>query len=269
MEISEFSTLDELKQEIYDDLERFAISSVRFPVRFIFLNSHEELKDVVDLLTDNSKLVELNSFLYSENSWLTVDQVINEIKNINETSVIVPFSEYIRFLNDVSFNNILLSLAQIQNTKIKLYIPLVGLWERFESVFLDHFSRKDNWAPIWRLNTELKQINIYQINFDFNKMIDTNNFKLVSNTKEWFDLWKLGGIDNIISLPKPLSIHFKNSLPDLTFSQDIINNPKEYLSKILGFPINIKYEPEENDYWVELLIFVSNKNSQLSFHLYD
>ena len=110
MVIKNFSTLDDLKLEINEDLERFNISSIRFPVRFIFLNSHEELNEIVDLLTDNSNLVEISSFLYSENSWLTVDQVIKEIKNINETSVIVPLSEYIRFLDDNSFYNILIQI---------------------------------------------------------------------------------------------------------------------------------------------------------------
>ena len=262
MVIKNFSTLDDLKLEINEDLERFNISSIRFPVRFIFLNSHEELNEIVDLLTDNSNLVEISSFLYSENSWLTVDQVIKEIKNINETSVIVPLSEYIRFLDDNSFYNILISLAMIENTNLKLYVPLVGLWERFENIFFDKFSRKNHWAPIWRLTTESKQINIYQINFDFNKKINTNNLKLVSNTKEWFDLWKLTDIDNIISLPKPLSIHFKNSLPDLTFTQEIINTPKEYLSKILGMDVDIEYKSQEKEYWDDLLIDVSGRNNK-------
>ena len=269
MEINKFENLDDLKQEINDDLDRFSISSVRFPVRFIFLNSHEELNEIVDLLTDGAKLVEISSFLYSENSWFSVDQIVREIKNINETSVIVPISEYIRFLDRNSFYNILTGLAEIENTNLKLYIPLVGLWERFENEFLDKFSRKNNWAPIWRLTTEPTQINIYQINYDFNKNINPNDLKLVSNTKEWFDLWKFSDVKDIISLPKPLSIHFKNSLPDLTFTQSIIDNPKQYLSQILGMDINIEYNPEEKEYWDELLIDISNsKNKSISFSDY-
>lgn len=269
MEVNEFQNFDDLKQEINNDLKRFSISSARFPVRFIFLNSHEELNEIVDLLTDDSELVEISSFLYSENSWFTVNQIVKEIKNINRTSVIVPLSEYIRFLDDNSFYGILNSLAEIENTNLKLYIPLVGLWERFENEFMYMFSRKDNWAPIWKLNTEPHQINIYQVNFEFNENIKTNGLKLVSNTKEWFDLWKFSDIDNIISLPKPLSIHFKNSLPDLTFTQDILNTPNDYLSKILGLNVNIKYNPKEKEYWDELLIDISNKNNKnISFRDY-
>lgn len=269
MESNEFQNLVELKDEINKDLERFSISPTRFPVRFIFLNSHAELNEIVDLLTDSSELVEISSFLYYDDSWFTVDQIVKEIKNINKTSVIVPLSEYIRFLNDTSFFNILNSLAEIENTNLKLYIPLVGLWERFENIFLNNFSRKNHWAPIWKLTSEPKQISIFQINFDFNKDIKTNEFKLVSNTKEWFDLWKFNDINKIISLPNQLSIHFKNSLPDLTFTQDIINTPKEYLAKIFGFNVNIEYNPKEKEYWDELLIDISNKNyNNISFRDY-
>ena len=268
MEIKELETINDLKQEINNDLDRISISSARFPVRFIFLNSHEELNEIVDLLTDGAKLVEINSFLYSDNSWFSVDQIVREIKKINETSVIVPVSEYIRFLNKDAFYNILTGLAEIENTNLKLYIPLVALWERFENEFLDKFSRRNNWAPIWKLTTDSTQINIYQINFDFNENINTNDLKLVSNTKEWFDLWKFSDINNIISLPKPLSIHFKNSLPDLTFTQEIINNQKEYLSKILGMDVNIEYNIEEKEYWDELLIDISNRDKNISFSDY-
>lgn len=268
MEINNFKNLDELKLEINKDLDRFSISSTRFPVRFIFLNSHEELTEITDLLTDGAKLIELSSFLYSDNSWFTVDQIVKEIKNIKETSVIVPISEYIRFLNKDSFKKILTGLAEIENTNLKLYIPLVGLWERFENEFLENFSRRNNWAPIWRLITEPTQINIYQINFDFNKNINTKGLKLVSNTKEWFDLWKFSDIKNIISLPKPLSIHFKNSLPDLTFTQEIIDNPKQYLSEILDMNVNIDYNSKEKEYWDELLIDISNYDKNISFREY-
>lgn len=270
MEINNFQNLDYLKQEINAELERFSVSSARFPVRFIFLNSHDELNQIVDLLTDDAvELVEISSFLYSDNSWFTVDQIVKEIKKINKTSVIVPLSEYIRFLNDDSFYNILTSLAEIENPNLKLYFPLVGLWERFENIFFDNFSRRDNWAPVWRLTTEPNQINIYQVNFKFNENIQTNDLKLVSNTREWFNLWKLSDVENIISLPKPLSIHFKNSLPDLTFTQDIIDTPKQYLSKILGFNVNIEYDLKEKEYWDELLIDVSKKNNKnFSFRSY-
>ena len=163
-------------------------------------------------------------------SWLTVDQVVREIKKLNVSSIIVPFSEYIRFLEDKDFSKILKALSEIENTDFRLYVPLVGLWDRFEDLFWKKYYRKDNWAPIWKLMTPIKSIKIYQIGFEFNNDINTHQLKLISNTREWLDMWKNDEFENIISLSKPLLSKFEYSLPDQTFSREMINDPKEYLS---------------------------------------
>ncbi|WP_323737502.1 BREX-4 system phosphatase PglZ (plasmid) [Methanosphaera sp. ISO3-F5] len=261
--IFEYSNLNDLKESVKLDLEEFNISSSRFPVRFIFLNSYEELKNVVEILSENATKIELSSFLFSENSWFTNSELIKKIKEINETSVIVPLSEYIRFLDDVSFNEIFSLLAGIENTNIKLYIPLVGLWERFNDVFWNNFYRKNNWAPIWKLKSNAKQICIYQIDgFDFKDNFETNTLLLISNTKQWFELWKKDNVMKIISLPKPLSVYFENSLPDKTFMREVITTPKEYLSKIFDINLNINYNPNEKEYWEYLLTDISKKNQK-------
>lgn len=262
MAIHKFFEINELKKAIESDLVDFNISATRFPIRFIFLNSHDELKEIVDLLIDDAKKIELSSFLLSETSWFSVDQILNEIDKINETSVIVPLSEYIRFLDNDEFKMILKALALIENKNFKLYIPLVGLWERFDDQFWKSFDRKDHWAPIWKLETPNKQIKIFQINFKFNENINTNDLKLVSTTKQWFELWKNDDINEVISLLKPLSIYFPNSLPDFTFVQEIIDNPKEYLLKIFNMNISIEYSEDEKEYWDKLLIDVSNLNKK-------
>ena len=128
--IYEFDDLENLKESMRSDLEEFNISSNRFPIRFIFLNSHDELKEVVELLKDemNVDIIRLSNFLYSDDSWLTPTQVIKQIKKLNDNSVVVPFSEYIRFLKPEDFYNILKGLSEIEKDNIRIYIPLVGLW---------------------------------------------------------------------------------------------------------------------------------------------
>ncbi len=263
MAIHNFTELSNLKEVIREDLDNFSISANRFPIRFIFLNSHNELKEIVDLLYDNAtNIIELSSFLYSDDGWLSVDQVVKEIKNLKESSIIVPFSEYIRFLHDADFKKILSALAEIEDTDFRLYVPLVGLWDRFDDLFWNDYYRKDNWAPIWKLNTPIKSIKIYQIGFEFNKEINTHQLKLISNTHEWLDMWKRDDVDEIISLSKPLLSKFEYSLPDQTFSREMINTPKEYLSKIFDMNIENPYSSDEEEYWIKLLIDVSNQNKK-------
>lgn len=262
--IRNFSSFDDLKKEVSNDLEEFNISSNRFPVRFIFLNSHEELKEIVDLLINGAKKEELSSWLYSDNSWFTSDQIIKNISNLDHTSVIVPLSEFIRFSDDEEFIKIISQLATIENndnnSKRRLYIPLVGLWKRFENLFWNSFSRKENWTSLWKLDSPSNPIKIYQVNFDFKKNIQKGSFELVSNSKQWFELWKKNNFEEIISLIKPLSFLFKNSLPDNTFTQEIINTPKDYLYKLFHMNVDIPYNPDEKEFWDELLVDVSNLN---------
>ena len=242
--IHEFKTLDELEDAIIGDEKDHSLSSKRFPVRFIFLNSHDDLKTVTSILSKNhTKIREIKTFLYSDDSWFTPNQITEEINKIHETSLIIPLSEYIRFLNDDDFLEIFTSLSQIENKNIKIYIPLVGLWDRFNNVFWNNFYRKDNWTSIWKLESDAKKIKIYQINFDLKTKVNNENMEVVSNSDEWFDLWKKEEFTNIISSVNPT--YFKNSIPDNTFSIEFINNPKEYLSEILKLNIGIDYKAAE------------------------
>ena len=268
MEINKFSELADLKDMIKEDFENFDVTAHRFPIRFIFLNSHEELKEVTDLMVNENNLIELTSFLSKDNGWLTPNDIIKNIEKISDNSIVVPLSEFIRFLDDQKFESVLSALAEIENPSIRIYIPLVGLWDRFEDLFYDRFYRQDDWAPIWKLNSENKSIKIYQLAFDFNKNIKTKDLILISNTKEWFELWKNDDdFEEIISLVKPILINFHNSVPDQTFSQDVIKTPREYLSKIYGIDIDIPYDESYKSFWDNLLIYVSNENKKnLSFN---
>ena len=263
--IFEFSDLEELKESVKNDLIESDISSARFPIRFIFLNSHDELKEVVDLLKDEMEidLINISKFLSMEDGWIPINSLITEIKSIEKNSVVVPFSEYIRFLKPEDFTKILNNLAAIEDVtgNFKVYVPLVGLWERFDDQFWKNFTREE-WAPIWKLNTPYKRIKIYQVTFDLDKRIQPKKFKLVSNTNEWFELWKQDQIKNIISLSRPLYRYFENTIPDKTFDREIINNPKEFLSKILYVDVDIPYISDEDSFWNELLIYVSNLNKR-------
>ena len=80
--IYKFSTLNELEEAINKDKTEFNISANRYPIRFIFLNSHEELKKIVNLLIKKgAKKKDLSSFLISKNSWLSDDEIVDRIKS--------------------------------------------------------------------------------------------------------------------------------------------------------------------------------------------
>lgn len=253
--MEKFESIIRLYERITKDKNSFRPSDVRYPVRFIFLNSFEELKEVVNHLSSlNIETVDLEDKLSSENTWFTTTEVINIVKDLSKNSILFPISEFLRFLDKNSFYTTIKSLTEIEKTNVRIYIPLVGLEERFQKEFWNKFYRKEEWAPIWKLATFSKKINIFQINFDLpNKYIPLENFKRISSTKEWFNIWKNDDITSIISFSKPLSYFYKNCLPDQTFELEVIINQKEYLEKIFEIDIPVEFNENEADFWNNLI----------------
>ena len=66
----------------------------------------------------------------------------------------------------------------------------MGLYKRFSNEFMEEFYRKDEWAPIWCLNGTSDQLTIYHADFDFEVELELEEFEIIRNTHDWFNLWK-------------------------------------------------------------------------------
>lgn len=269
MGIEIFDSIDSLSKRIINDRTSNRISDNRFPVRFIFLNSFEELKIVFEILSsENAKIIDLSNLLLNENTWLTPEEIVDPVKELDEDAIFLPLSEYLRFQDDNDFYGILKSLTEIEKDSKRIYVPLVGLWERFQSEFWNNFYRRKEWAPIWKLSTPSKKIQIFQINFDLTyNDIPLKNTELISSTKAWFDLWKKENIETIISYSNPLYYFYKDWLPDHTFDLEKVNTIKEFINKIFEIKIPIEFKEDELDFWNKLLGEVVNlAEKRISFN---
>lgn len=264
--IFECSDLDSLKEKLEQDFDENA----RYPVRFIFLNSYHELNEIVKFLSAKLDNFDISSLLQpygNEDGWFLDTTLINKIENIQNISVVYPVSEYFRFLDrDTLLYSVFPALSQIENNeskwKFKIYIPLVGLWDQFKLFWREYYKNKEDYVH-WKLNAvEELNLNLYQICFDFESI--NSNFKHVKNSKEWLELWKEPNIQKVISSSERLSRNIENCFSYNVVIPEIINNPKDYLSKILFFDVNFEYDDSEIDFWKEFLIEL-NENSYSSF----
>ena len=257
MGVKKFHSLEELYNIINQDKHSKRIFDRRFPVRFIFINSFEELREIIRFLIKNYNVEsrELTELLSDKNLWLTPDEIVNCIKRFSHDAVVVPISEFIRFQDKNGFYTALKSLTEIEKqNNIRIYIPLVGLWERFEQEFWSNFYRKEEWAPIWRLESLSRKITIYQVNFDLDyENIGLDKFVIVSTTEEWLSVWKRKKVENILSTFKPLSYFYKNFLPDQAFDLKEISNQKEFIEKIFEIKVSVKFKDDETEFWNELI----------------
>ncbi len=255
MPIEKFHSIEQLFDQIKNDQSSNRISDNRFPIRFIFINSFKELRELVNFFSkDNTDIKDISTCLPNENSWLTPSDVIEYIKDLNNDSTILPLSEFLRFLDPNSFLAIINSLTEIERQEKRFYIPLVGLWERFEKEFWRNFHRKLEWAPIWKLETPARKLHIFQINYNLDiNNIPLKNFELVKSTNDWFNIWKKENVKGIISLSKSLSFFYGNCLPNQTFYLEDISNPKEYIKKIFDIELSIIFKEYERKYWNKLI----------------
>ena len=135
MEVKKLYSLEELYNIIKQDKYSERIADKRFPVRFVFINSFEELREIVRFLIKNCDVEsrEITELLSDKNQWLTTDEIVNWVKGISNNAVVAPLSEFLRFQDKENFYTTLKSLTEIEKqNNIRIYIPLLGLWERFE-----------------------------------------------------------------------------------------------------------------------------------------
>jgi len=250
--MKEFNDLKELLEEIDKDKSSFSPSARRYPVRFIFLNSQKSLVEFANVMLEHKiKRLNLTDLLPHEDGWLTSNDILKAFKDISEAYLILPLSEVLRFFSKDDFSNTLRAISEIEtSTNIRIYVPMIGMIERFEVEFWNSFHRREIWAPVWRLNGEADRLTVYQINFD-RKDLDyvPKGFLKVDITQQWLGLAEKTDLSNILSTSKSLASFYKNFLPDSRFDLKVVNNYKEYLEYVLKIKFPLEYYEAESKYW--------------------
>ncbi len=261
--MKDFNSIVELHQEILADKEARLPLINRYPTRLIFLPSLQMLKEFVKLIDRHGvKKVELADFLPHNDGWMTVDELINRIKNLNndEDLIILPMSEIARFYSHEEFSSLFNAISDIENNRTferRIYIPLVGIYERFNNEFFENFYRKEQWTPIWKVqSTDIHKITIYIADFHVNHLPD---IEIIYNTKDWLNVWKKDEIGSVICVSKTLMHCYPNRLPDQMFDIDEIKNQKEFLSKIYGINLPIDFNENNKDYCDKLISIIIKK----------
>jgi len=267
MDINEFITA------IIQEKSSVKPSSKRYPIRFLLLNNYKDLKYLINNLQIKIlSLTDLEVFKIDLDSWITKNEIINLLKNLNtgEDFIIPSISEYVRFLSDDEFYSIMSSFMEIENTKDnpnrRIYIPLVGITNRFINIFWRKYHRRQEIEPFWKIKSEEEKYNIFFVNFLDN--VEVENYHIIKNSKEFLDLWKedLPKSSNILCISKTLNLYSDKIFSDEIFNIFKIKNFKEYLKLILNIHIPFKYDERDKAFWNKLLLEVYKKRA---FNFYE
>lgn len=250
-----FNSIDDLMLEIIEESKISDMANRRYPVRFIFSENMTQYRElVIDLckITDNH--IDLSA-LCNADVFPTKQDIFTKIEDLlsNPNSVIYPISEVLRFYQNnefISFFNYLMdSIENPPTVNNRIYLPLYGIWTPFQNFVLQEFSRKHQWAPIWKLHIDdVTMSEIYRVTFPV-----TNGPKFITNAQAWLSLWKKDYESRYYSTSANLNYLAKQFLPDEVFiSSNEVSNYRDLIQSLFNVVIPFQYKTKDFEYWVDL-----------------
>ncbi len=254
-----FSSFEELTQEIIRDKEIRDMLAQRYAVRFIMLNNFNEFKELAKFMTNiGVDTLDLETLIDAgeDDTWITKDTLKDAIKACKKSTFVTPFSEVVRFYNDDDFRgffNEIMLLEDIHNSNKRIYIPLIGLQNRFTD-FLNHFARIQESAPIWRYDAETQSVEVFFAKYkDFVLPNESVQCQLDS-LRDWLMFWKKQAPqERIVCTSVPIAAKYKYSKPDNIFNFTHIANAYEFMTQFLEIRFPFSYDENEKMYWEQLL----------------
>lgn len=254
-----FSSFGELTQEIIRDKDTRDMLAQRYAVRFIMLNNFNEFKELAKFMANiGVDTLDLETLIDDgeDDTWITKDTLKDAIKACKVSTFVTPFSEVVRFYNDDDFRgffNEIMLLEDIHNPNKRIYIPLIGLQNRFTD-FLNHFARIRESAPIWRYDAVPQSVEVFFAQYkDFVLPNESVQCQLDS-LRDWLMFWKKQAPqERIVCTSSPIAVKYKYSKPDNIFNFTRIANAYEFMTQFLDLRFPFEYKEEEKSYWEQLL----------------
>jgi len=255
-----FCSFDELTHEIIRDKDTRDMLAQRYAVRFIMLNNFNEFKKLAKFMTNiGVDTLDLETLIDEgeDDTWITKDTLKEAIKACKKSTFVTPFSEVVRFYNDDDFRgffNEIMLLEDIHNPNKRIYIPLIGLQNRFVD-FLNHFARIQESAPTWRYDAETQSVEVFFAKYKDFVLPNASVQCQLDSLRDWLMFWKKQAPqERIICTSTPIAAKYKYSKPDNIFNFTRIANAFEFMTQFLELKFPFEYIDEEKTFWEQLLV---------------
>lgn len=256
--IKSFDTIDDLKTAMLLDCHTGDMLSQRYCVRFIMLNNFNDYRQIAKFIGNDLKVenLDIESLAYGDDKTVTCEMLLEAIGDKTSSLLLTPFSELVRFYSEEKFRallNQIILIENIHNTNRRIYVPVIGLHNRFSN-FLRDFGRLEESAPIWQFYTKDDKVKVFvtkQKSFGSNQQ---DGCLRLSTMRDWLRFWKTSSpVAKILCTASPIVSHYHNSKPDSIFSFYSIDNSYQFITDYLEYAIPICYEEKEEMYWEKLL----------------
>ena len=178
----------------------------RYPVRFLSMSYEEGTSAALMRLRQNianAEFFDIQNILPYDDAWITMDHLRKAIYDLGteKNYIIVGFSEYSRFLSQVDFITLVISLLELENPeknqKRRIYIPCFALYSQLKKTVKQYHRRLDAYNPLINDTDieDLPRIYFLEDHLDFG-----NHNNEVDNSAEWFGMWRNSDIDTSIPI---------------------------------------------------------------------
>ena len=261
--IKSFTSVSQLLEEIKNDSQSTAVLNRRYAVRFIMLDNFNLYQEFIKEMTKSDiNIFNLEQLLDTDDkdSWITINTLVDAIKNLKGQIVVSPFSEIVRFYKDDKFKALFEGMSLMElDTTIRIYIPLIGLKHRFEN-FLNTFSRIEESQPVWAVySTESQPV---EINLIPNNFPCPDSINCLKSVYDWLVFWKTHApTERILCSSDTINTYSKYSQPDNIFDIKKIETAFEFVAQFLNIQMDIEYKASDEYFWIQLLSLIDCKKS--------
>ena len=270
--IKVFNSFEDLTRAIIQDKDSGDMLAQRYAIRFVMLNNFNEFKNLAKFMANiGVEALDLETLIDEgeDDTWITKDMLKAAMKSCSSSTFVSPFSELVRFYSDDDFRgffNEIMLLEDIQHPKKRIYVPLIGLQNRFTD-FLNHFARIQESAPIWRYDAEPQSVEVFFTKYKDFKLSNGDTLCQLDTLRDWLKFWKVQAPqERIVCCSVPIAAKFKYSKPDNIFNFVKIDSPYEFMTQFLDLSFPFDYSENDKSYWDELLNSLKNiKLSSFSF----
>lgn len=256
--IRTFKSFEDLTREITRDKDARDMLAQRYSVRFIMLNNFNEFRNLAKFMANiGVDCLDLETLVDDGDgdTWITKDELKEAIRKCEKSTFVTPFSELVRFYNDDDFRgffNEIILLEDIHHPKKRVYIPLIGLQNRFTD-FLNHFGRIQESAPIWRYDAEPQSVEVFLAKYKDFSLPNESVLCQLNSLKGWLTFWKKQAPqDRIVCTSRPIAAKYKYSKPDNIFNFTQIASAYEFMTQFLELRFPFEYDENEKSFWEEL-----------------
>ncbi len=258
----------------------------RYPIRFVLFDNFHDCYTFVEYLQSNRGVHVQSVANWIDSSYADLLLTSNELAEKIQTHirfksphdcVVAPFSELARFYDNDTIKYFDTLIKQLKGTQAdataaqnhqRVYIPIVGLAGKMSTF------QKDTQINVWHMHAE-EEINYKLIltpNNDFGVKGLTSRFTVVSNIREWLNIWNKSDEQcspHIICLSNAIHSHAKYAQPDNAFTYENCNNAYDFLTRGIGLQFgNIHPQPNDGDNWDRLAETIDISSGTFSFKDY-